>query len=97
VRHLQRCDSSSWAGTRTTCRKFPTRSQDCSTPLQLFTLDALTSTQSSGSTPAGHTASAVNAFTSLEPSQGLGKGEHDHGKEKENEMWTFCDSWITAG
>ncbi len=48
-------------------------------------------------TAAEHTADPVRALTTLEPRQGLDKGDHDHGRDKEDEMWTFCDSWSTAG
>lgn len=93
----QRCDSSSWTGTSTTCREFPSRRKDCSTPYQLFTLEALELSKSASNTPADLTSTFATAPSSLKAKPGPGEGRHDHGKDDDEEMWTFCDSWISAG
>ena len=91
----QRCDSSSWTGTATTCRAFPSRSNDCQTPNNHFTQHTLALV---ALTPTDHTAAPVAALTSLSPNDGLRNGVPDHhATDNDDEMWTFCDSWITAG
>ncbi|SGY26278.1 BQ5605_C018g08715 [Microbotryum silenes-dioicae] len=90
---FQRCDSSQWTGARVTCRRFPTRRQDCQAPglsaVDKATLHSLF--HDPASTPESTSGLSIRP-SALELQALLGAVPADT-----NDAWGFCDSWISAG
>ncbi|ORY73863.1 hypothetical protein BCR35DRAFT_306977 [Leucosporidium creatinivorum] len=98
---FQRCDSSSWTGDSVTCRKFPTRSQDCGGSStgrattrvweRIFKGEQLSEMEVRVGMAGGEAVGGDDGWVGeTEKRRRLGKGEDD-------EVWSFCDSWVTAG
>ncbi|KAK4049826.1 hypothetical protein OIV83_003882 [Microbotryomycetes sp. JL201] len=87
---FRRCDSSSWTGDTVVCRKFPTRSSDCDATDFGLTWPAKTLESLLTVTRPEAVATTLNLVNAENARKRLGKSEDD-------ENWSFCDSWVTAG
>ncbi|KAK4050214.1 hypothetical protein OIO90_005196 [Microbotryomycetes sp. JL221] len=84
----QRCDSSTWTGDAIVCRKFPTRSSDCEAVDFNFGLNlSLTDHDVDEYKTLSKTKEVLH---DLQQRKRLGQNSDD-------DAWSFCDSWVTAG
>lgn len=78
---FQRCDSSSFTGDAVTCRRFPVRSQDCERGVGRAQLEAM--------------------LKQIRPEDGSSLEVMEKrkrlGQRDDDDRWSFCESWETAG
>ncbi|SCV73752.1 BQ2448_6182 [Microbotryum intermedium] len=96
---FQRCDYSEWTGDRVTCRRFPTRRQDChasgmtaadKATLQANFLDLSFS-------PETTSVSSIHPSALEQAPLGTGTPTAASLANDTDDAWGVCDSWISAG
>lgn len=86
---FQKCDRSSFTGDTVTCRRFPSRSQDCESKVgRILWQEKIFS---------GEELSALETQGVLAGSVETWEKRARLGHEDDDEAWSFCESWETAG
>ncbi|KAM0790264.1 hypothetical protein ACM66B_005569 [Microbotryomycetes sp. NB124-2] len=91
---FRRCDSSSWTGDTVVCRKFPTKSSDCDAT------DFGLSWPAKSLEPILALSGRSRQEVTIVEREWLAEAENARkrlGKSEDDENWSFCDSWVTAG